>query len=199
MQKSWRTDADKLTFIVCAAPSAVDSTAASITAGKEDAPEFMIGDVNLFLTPSDDGDGEDEDESDAENAAGRETTRAVSSVIGEIELMIASKQHRGQGLGKEILNTFMWYILQSLDGILSEYQSANAAGTEKIAMGYLRVKIDKDNLRSIRLFESVGFRKVTEQPNYFGELELRWAIEAGSSDEVARRLGTEVRSLMFHS
>ena len=73
MQTSWRTDADKLTFIACCnAPAAVaasslPSTSASssplhITAGREDAPRLMVGDVNLFLNPDDEEEAEDNDE-----------------------------------------------------------------------------------------------------------------------------------------
>ncbi|PVI00249.1 hypothetical protein DM02DRAFT_527329 [Periconia macrospinosa] len=184
MQKSWRTDADKLTFIVCAAPSAIDPALSIITAGREDASAFMIGDVNLFLTHSDDeGDGEDH--------------TAVHSVIGEIELMIASKRHRGCGLGKEILNVFMWYILESLDGIKKEYKGGNAVNAKEVHFKYLRVKIDKDNVRSIKLFESVGFTRVTEQPNYFGELELRCVPHENSLEQVRGRLGDAMKRLAF--
>ncbi|CAI6341598.1 unnamed protein product [Periconia digitata] len=194
MQRSWRTDADKLTFIVCAAPSPIaNNPIKAITATKEDAPESMIGDVNLFLSPSDDDDelGEDNDESKEQRAP------IAKSVIGEMEIMIASKTHRGCGLGKEVLNAFLWYVIQSLDDIMNEYQSGNAVGSEKMRMQYLRVKIDKDNARSIKLFESVGFKRVTEQPNYFGELELRWAIEESSFKDLRGRLGEGVQRLPF--
>lgn len=38
---------------------------------------------------------------------------------------------------------------------------------------YFSVKIGKENERSIRLFETLGFRKVREEANWFGEFELR--------------------------
>jgi hypothetical protein len=34
----------------------------------------------------------------------------------------------------------------------------------------------QDNLACIALFESVGFRKVSEEPDYFHSLELRWDV-----------------------
>jgi L-amino acid N-acyltransferase YncA len=37
----------------------------------------------------------------------------------------------------------------------------------------LRVKIGQGNLKSLALFESLGFRKTTGEVNYFGEWELR--------------------------
>ena len=36
----------------------------------------------------------------------------------------------------------------------------------------LKVKIGSKNDQSIKLFESIGFLKVEEGPNYFGEFEL---------------------------
>jgi hypothetical protein len=36
----------------------------------------------------------------------------------------------------------------------------------------LKVKVGSKNEKSIRLFESIGFIKVAEGPNYFGEFEL---------------------------
>jgi hypothetical protein len=50
MQQSWRLDHDKLTFIACI-PSADE--AEKVVSGREDAPNRMIGDVNLFLSPAD--------------------------------------------------------------------------------------------------------------------------------------------------
>jgi L-amino acid N-acyltransferase YncA len=53
---------------------------------------------------------------------------------------------------------------------------------------YLRVKISSGNARSIRLFESVGFQKVSEAPNYFGEVELRMPVSAGYVSKIERGL-----------
>merc|ERR1711939_427997 len=63
MQRSWRTDADKLTFIACLPlslpPTSSSSTSKSpapapgpLTPGQFDTSTRIIGDVNLFLTPS---------------------------------------------------------------------------------------------------------------------------------------------------
>lgn len=49
MQQSWRDDHDKLTFIACL-PSSDDE---ELVAGICDAPDRMVGDVNLFLSPAD--------------------------------------------------------------------------------------------------------------------------------------------------
>ena len=79
MQRSWRSDADKLTFIVCAvAPGEAEAEAAlmkgvgvddgrgegrvqKITPEKQDKAEYMIGDVNLFLYEDEDEDENEED------------------------------------------------------------------------------------------------------------------------------------------
>ncbi|KAF2474760.1 uncharacterized protein BDR25DRAFT_384121 [Lindgomyces ingoldianus] len=175
MQTSWRDDADKLTFIACA-NSAVSSSEElqdgrlKIIPGKDDSPTTMIGDVNLFLY----GDHEDEDENKTTNGVNME--KGQQAVVGEIEIMIARKDLQGQGLGKSVLSSFLWYIASYLPEILHEYHGSHGGAKSGGHLKYLRVKIDEGNVRSIKLFESVGFRKVSESPNYFKELELRWVL-----------------------
>lgn len=181
MQRSWRTDVDKLTFIVCTPPS---TTSGHITAEKEDLPQAMIGDVNLFLSPEadDHGDGED---------------KGAQTLIGEIEIMIAERTHQGKGLGKEILLSFMWYILQSNTISMNEYNSSKAHGDKRSILRCLRAKINKQNVRSIKLFKGVGFRLMSERPNYFGELEMRYMISTDSITDVERRMATVPHILAF--
>lgn len=178
MQKSWREDGDKLTFIVCL-PAATTTTTGiqvkegegelegkngdansemesmAVQGGLGDADARMIGDVNLFLSQ------DDEDENEAEDKRGK-------GVIGEIEIMIATQSARGKGYGKATLLTFLWYIMQNLSAILFEYSK-----NRNSALKFLRVKIDADNQTSINLFEKAGFRKTSQTPNYFNEIELR--------------------------
>ncbi|KAF2134121.1 acyl-CoA N-acyltransferase [Dothidotthia symphoricarpi CBS 119687] len=168
MQASWRSDGDKLTFIICEAPQVpslpqqVQSQQRSkITPEVDDAPERMIGDVNLFLSPADSSD----DDEGGDGNGGEE-------VVAELEIMIASPSHRGRGLALECLLAFIAYLRRNLSSILAE-----ANGRVKLA--YLRVKIDQHNLRSVRLFERLGFEREGAGANYFGEVELR------------RRLGSE--------
>jgi len=162
MQKSWRNDSDKLTFIVCVPLRKLGNfdqleecfdDGFEADQGKCDIPESMLGDVNLFLTPAD----EDEE-----------------ACIGEIELMIASTAQRRQGYGRATVLAFMHYIQVHLQEILREY--ANSGGENGVAgkmnLLQLRVKIGGKNESSIKLFESVGFIKVGEGENYFGEVEL---------------------------
>jgi len=173
MQRSWRLDADKLTFIACTVPEGLKQKEGSISVHLgDDFPDRMIGDVNLFLLQD-----EEAEEDDAQNG--------LTSVIGEVEIMIARKDLQGNGYGRAVLLAFLWYIFMSLDGILREYSkrsSGNAAG--QALLRYLRVKIDAENTRSIRLFESVGFSKLSQTPNYFGEIEMRLKVEEDTLDKI---------------
>ncbi|KAK8255124.1 N-acetyltransferase [Phyllosticta capitalensis] len=205
MQASWRSDADKLTFIACTAPDAA-AAAASAAAVKDeaaaalpvvvkgtmhDAPPAMIGDVNLFLV-------EDEDEEEDEERArhDREAAAAAATavpVIGEVEIMVASKMHQGRGFGRAVLDAFLTYVRRNLDAVLGEF-AASLPGGRPASLKYLRVKIGAENERSVRLFEKLGFVKVAESPNYFGELELRLQVDAAwgksqDASEVRYELG----------
>jgi RimJ/RimL family protein N-acetyltransferase len=179
MQKSWRSDVDKLTFIACTAP--VDALKTStVESKKHDTPPTMIGDVNLFLTPDCSSDSESSGKDDEEGQH-MEKTQAL---IGEIEIMIASPLHQGVGLGHSILLTFLWYMISYLRQITDEY----SGGELNTYVKYLRVKIDKENVRSIGLFEKVGFEKVSEEANYFGELELRCSVSSTLATEIEGRM-----------
>lgn len=186
MQASWRNDADKLTFIVCASPYApnvptatqLEQLGGTVAPKKHDIPESMVGDVNLFLVDDD----EDEEEQVGEQAEKRK------AVIGEVEIMIARSDARGKGLARETLVGFMWYIMASLSSILAEYAGGQ---TQVNYLKYLRVKIDKDNTRSLALFERVGFTRTSAEPNYFGEVEMRTAVKDGKLVDVERTIGLE--------
>jgi RimJ/RimL family protein N-acetyltransferase len=173
MQESWRADADKLTFIVC-----LPIQDASNDNGKEsetlsdqaDSPTRMIGDINLFLRIDD----------------GEEGTSAPH-IIGEIELMIADKKDQRRGLGKATLLAFLRYVVEREQEVVGEFvhRDEGARGVfgsgsgdeqgkgEGMKFNALSVKIGQKNERSLALFEGVGFKKVGEEPNYFGEWELR--------------------------
>ncbi|GME63049.1 N-acetyltransferase [Neofusicoccum parvum] len=166
MQRSWRSDADKLTFIACVAPPEPQPPA-RIRARVHDAADAMIGDVNLFLVP------DDEDDEDCEQEGGSGGHRPPNTnVVGELEIMVARPAHQNRGLGAAVLAAFLAYVRRHLDAILVEY-AAGEGGREKVALKHLRVKIGAANGRSLRLFEKVGFVRTSETPNFFGELELR--------------------------
>jgi RimJ/RimL family protein N-acetyltransferase len=186
MQRSWRNDADKLTFIICLAPDdmgakqlpGIDlkSSTSKLEAGRLDSPSTMIGDVNLFFYPYE---GEVDDGYEGAQAGDHKGNQGLQKIIGEIEIMIARKADQGKGLGKAALLTFLWYIISNIESLMEEYHACLGGPKAGSYLEYLRVKIDGDNTRSIKLFEGMGFKKVSEKPNYFGELELRWSIPAG--------------------
>lgn len=177
MQLSWQTDYDKLTFIAChplpgplSKDAEGDSNDRIIASQGHDAPEKMIGDVNLFLRLAYELDGE------GEEMLNRPYVR------GEIELMIASPTDQGRGFGKATLLAFLQYIRNHTDDILDQYKSHSPGGSEnhtqhqdvKIGGLVLVSKINKNNMKSRRLFESVGFGQVGKE-DYFGEIELKLA------------------------
>ncbi|KAF2178526.1 hypothetical protein K469DRAFT_328672 [Zopfia rhizophila CBS 207.26] len=195
MQHSWREDADKLTFITCLTPPStvtVDKSQETslkdkkfkLTPGKEDASDRMIGDVNLFLYADDGDNGEVDRRLTDEKTRSIIHERNLQGVVGEVEIMVARKEFQGKGLGKEILLAFLWYIVSSFVDITNEYHRSHGRGKTISHLKYLRVKIDGENARSIKLFEGAGFKKVDEKPNYFGELELRWPISVRSLNDI---------------
>ncbi|KAI0398362.1 acetyltransferase domain-containing protein [Xylariaceae sp. FL0594] len=210
-QTSWRTARDKLTFIVClplplpltststSSPSS-PSTTAVVHAGEADTPDRMVGDINLFLTPSD---------SDPNNDA------IISSCDGEIDIMIASPQHRGRGLGEAAVRAFIRYLSLNQEKIMSEYSSSSSSppfqsqeeipsttsdpeekegqgeGDQGAKIKRLVAKINADNEASIRLFETLGFAREGE-PNYFNEVSM--VLEDFASVALAREGREEIAS-----
>jgi RimJ/RimL family protein N-acetyltransferase len=175
MQRSWRTDHDKLTFIAChPLPEPQNEEGKrTVVASTDDTPDRMLGDVNLFLTPAD----EDEE-----------------GCIGELELMIAPTSARRKGYGRAAILTFLSYIENHLDGILEEY--GNGAGGQeagKMRLLMLRVKVGGKNEKSIGLFEGIGFVKTSEGENYFGEVEMVFegAVGRGRIGKLLERFGIE--------
>jgi RimJ/RimL family protein N-acetyltransferase len=185
MQQSWREDCDKLTFIACLPlpPSHLSASPGdqrTVKAGVDDAPDRMIGDVNLFLTPADEDD---------------------EGCIGELELMIAPSEHRRQGYGRATVLVFMTYLQQNLPGILAEYagighqeqgkDQMQQQGRMKMKLLQLKVKIGSKNEKSIGLFESLGFVSVGEGENYFGEVELVFEgwLGKGNLEELKGKYG----------
>ncbi|EWC46296.1 hypothetical protein DRE_04467 [Drechslerella stenobrocha 248] len=175
MQASWREDADKLTFVLCMPslglqrafnkPAVTNPEDYIIIEGIDDASDLLIGDVNLFLY-EDDGDLEE----------GEEPT----GMVGEIEVMVARAEHQGRKLGKIAVLVFMLYVMRHKEQMLAQDATRFSKASGK-TLKYLRVKIGQDNARSLVLFQSLGFKKCTEEPNIFGEFELRltvWPQEA---------------------
>lgn len=163
MQKSWRQDADKLTFIVChpvKRPSPIQLTPS------DDLSQAMVGDINLFLRVDDGDEGNEQPQ-----------------IIGEIELMIAEKVNQRQGCGKSATLVFLRYIIEHQGEILTEFihggveeemrEKVVKSTAGPLEFSCLSVKIGNTNVRSLALFEGLGFQKVSDEPNFFGEFELR--------------------------
>ncbi|PYH47411.1 uncharacterized protein BP01DRAFT_215409 [Aspergillus saccharolyticus JOP 1030-1] len=187
MQQSWRQDPDKLTFIVCQPTT----TTTGLKSGEEtldhsaDDSSCMVGDINLFLRVDDGEEGESEPQ-----------------LVGEIELMVAEKRNQRQGFGKAALYTFLRYIVDHEKEILEEFVAGDTAAAQALMAGQgqrrpwhfacLSVKIGQSNERSLALFEGARFQRVTAEPNYFGEFELRRSretLDRGAVDESLDRAG----------
>lgn len=140
----------------------------SAGAGEVDVPDKMIGDINFFLYLWDD----EEDEQDGAGASG--LVQPSYYCTGEIDIMIAGHNDRGQGLGKAAVSAFLHYIWSNLDAILSEYQSSSPGqveGAPRSRLKSLMAKIKATNAHSIALFKSLGFEQEGDV-NYFGEIKL---------------------------
>lgn len=106
----------------------------------------MRGDVNFFLYPS-----EEEGEEDS------------GILVGEVDVMVAAKGHRGHGFGEGAVRGLLWYVRQHQSEILDEYGGGQ--------LKRLMVKIKQTNESSRKLFEKLGFTQIGEV-NYFGEVTL---------------------------
>lgn len=163
-QQSWRTSHDKLTFIICA-PIAT-SSATLVTAGDVDANDKMRGDINFFLYPSD----------DADEGSGLYT--------GEVDVMVASAEHRGCGLGRAAVQALLVYVWKHEREILSEF----VPDEKNARLEGLMVKIKEGNGGSRALFGKLGFVQSGEV-NYFGEVKMVLPdVENGHKDRYLEEL-----------
>ncbi|KIW17601.1 hypothetical protein PV08_04796 [Exophiala spinifera] len=149
MQQSWRTDPDKLTFIICRP----EESMVTVRNGLLDA-DAMIGDVNMFISTTEDDAG-------------------LSLLVGELELMIAERSEHRKGYGRAALLAFMRYIVTNEEGVLQELVADQTHAIGRSRLDHFAVKIGQTNHRSITLFESLGFSRTSDTPSYFGEYELR--------------------------
>ncbi|XP_055702268.1 alpha/beta-tubulin-N-acetyltransferase 9 isoform X2 [Phlebotomus papatasi] len=107
MQKSWRDDSDKYTFIV------LDK---NIFRETSDEVKSMVGDVNMFLLPD---------------------VEETGIKTGEVTIMIAESLARRKGFGQETMMLMMNYCIQSLNirkivALIGEKNSASVKLFEKL-------------------------------------------------------------------
>ena len=194
MQQSWRDDDAKCTFIVLARDhlddkqtELLDETSNNTTLRlKEDfiqtSVDAMVGDVNLFLS--------EEEEEENDNPDALQTEKATSSTIinnaaaekhhhahriqAELDIMIAEKDCRGKGVGREASCLMMLY------------------GATHLSIRRFFCKINEDNQPSLGLFQSklMDF----QQCNYaacFRQIELERKEESPSRmvDKLSSLLG----------
>ncbi|KAI5306665.1 60S ribosomal protein L38 [Ascosphaera pollenicola] len=150
----------------------------------------MLGDVNKFLTFNDDDQDNDDNDDSQGQSTPTENTRPPG-VVGELELMIAERKNQNCGYGRSALLCFMHYVLQNEDTIVREFlKSRNYNPPPEIPqrLAFFCGKIGAANVGSIRLFESLGFKKIRDEPNFFGEFELRKSFNdnAHGIDEIAK-------------
>ena len=172
MQRSWREDESKCTFIVLSKhllSETANERLESLLAGdrKENPIEecfvqetvsAMVGDVNIFLSE------EDESSCDEKPAEYPQYPQA------EIDIMIAEKSCRGRGIGQEATLLMMRY------------------GTSKLRIRRFFCKINEDNDASLSLFRNkLGF----DQCSYAACFKQ---VEMERKSETPEELTDELRS-----
>lgn len=170
MQQTWRDDPRKCTFIIVSKPPdfqqrmsqlSSQSTSSPISLGPTgsipfDEIPYLAGDTNIFL----------HDRDDPGNA--------------EIEIMIAEKDYRRQGLAKESLSIMMHH------------------GATKLQVHRFFAKIHESNQASIELFKMLGFKEM----NYvqvFEEYEYEFLVDAASLAQLSERCKKAVYLKYSHS
>lgn len=135
MQNKWWLDDDKCTFILLSKKLNNDLD----MVGNNIAVEInaMIGDVNLFFNNID------------------------NNAEAEVEVMIAEQNMRGQGLGKEAVQTMMYYGQKILN-------------VEKFS-----VKIGYSNIPSIKMFTKLGFVEISRS-DVFEEVTYNFDCKSNS-------------------
>jgi len=141
MQQSWRDDDRKCTFIVhsnkCHPMDNSISDDTSQVFRVEEHLDDMIGDVNLFLSELECDNDEWGDDLRGTEASQDQLQQPL--LQAEIDIMIAEKHLRGQGLGRAATCAMALY------------------GVSKLGIRRLFCKINEDNKASIHLFKSIGF------------------------------------------
>lgn len=165
MQQSWRDDEDKLTFIMLSKGDCDDVEL--VTEGQKDHMDgsrshinfinanlhAMIGDINLFLCNEETHNNYDtNDDIDTKQSDSSETKFRQA----ELDIMIAVKDWRGKGIGKEAVCMMMLY------------------GAKNLGIRRFIVKVNEDNVSSRALFERKLNFKECNYVKCFQEYELEF-------------------------
>ncbi|KAK1222398.1 hypothetical protein PQX77_014731 [Marasmius sp. AFHP31] len=176
MQRKWREDEDKLTFIILAKTSDVQSASGQVS---HEDPQIlnlpMVGDVNLFLS----GD------LSTMTAESRDDIDEADEFTAEAEIMIAESAYRKRGMAREALQLMFRYATAR-----GPEHFSDSPPTEQLSLldddfpslptpippRHLLTRIMESNEASIKLFQKLGF-KVTKRVEVFGEVEMRWRCQ----------------------
>ncbi|KAH7345138.1 GNAT domain-containing protein [Rhizoctonia solani] len=168
MQRKWRDDADKLTFIILARTN-LDST---VTDSDSIRDLSMIGDVNLFLKniEADDGDRKE----------------------AEVEIMIAERGYRRKGLAFEALQMFLSYTTrqdQDVPGLgLDPYQLVVRIGGSNAPSQELFKRLGFAVSKEVAIFNEVEMRwRWVEN-----------GVQSESSEEAIRSLWGDGGQIVHH-
>ncbi|GAA5934304.1 hypothetical protein JCM3775_006964 [Rhodotorula graminis] len=174
MQKSWRLDADKLTFIVHlrsdSAPPPSSDPAAFLAAHNDTSR--MIGDVNLFLHDASPPSSPSPLSPSPSSSPSADPALSTTPRRAELEIMLppsSSSLYRPRsGLALLTLQLFLSYASRALD----------------LAPSSFFARIGFDNAPSLGLFAKLGFVE-GKRVEVFREVEMRW--NAGNGDAEGRR------------
>ncbi|KAL0069310.1 hypothetical protein AAF712_003675 [Marasmius tenuissimus] len=195
MQRKWREDEDKLTFIILAKTSDVQSASGQVSHQDPQIVNLpMVGDVNLFLSgdlstmttePRNDIDEADEFTAEAEiMIAGGNSGTSSSSLLNASSVESA---YRRKGMAHEaLLLMFRYATARGLEHFsdsppteqpsLPDVDDDFPSLPTPIPPRYLLTRITESNEASIQLFQKLGF-KVTKRVEVFGEVEMRWRCQ----------------------
>jgi len=182
MQKTWRDDPNKCTFIVhstkdCNSSSNTSSSGNTASEQQQEKQEFsivenltaMVGDVNLFLSDIDEPEEDVNDDGDN----GIETANTATTTVkrqAEIDIMIAEAGYKRMGLGKSATCCMLLY------------------GSNALNVHRFFCKINEDNLASLQMFRGLGF----VQCNYaacFRQIELELIKPIADLNEMLKPYG----------
>ena len=168
MQRNWKDDETKCTFIVHMTDRCLDFEKESKQSAQSEEVQFrvnenlegMVGDVNFFLSEMDDDEGSDNETSLQQSEPPKEPR-----IQAEIDIMIAEKLCQGKGLGRAATSAMALY------------------GITELNISRIFCKINENNAASLNLFKSIGF----EQCDYaacFQQLEFELWKPADEMKEI---------------